>query len=1167
MPVLCGASLVVCLVGETGSGKSTQVPQMQDSEVASLASLFFALLLDAARTQPRRVAALNLAHRVASELGEQLGDSVGYRIGGDSSRGKYIDFCTVGYILQLFLNAPEEFGEYTHIVLDEVHERSAESDMLCLVVRLLAKHRFEGTRLVIMSATLQSDLFANYFGDICNYPVGRVHVGSRCFPVKEHYLDELSRSLGKRLRCEGIINSRAKDHTGEKKAKRIDQRHCDKLHPIILELLEVIAKPASTILVFLPGIAEISSLWQEAKFLEESNRFKIFPLHSMVPREEQELVFEEPDPDVTHVVLATDIAESSITLPHARGPGDCSRIFENGKLEKPWRMSCGALTRRFPAFGSQHSQTSSLASSCQDYSTCDANFESQSPLKVQSSTLSKDEKLRLVAAHMPYHAMLAETLGASVRFAVPSKSILKQLAPLRDPMADQYSGEWVDDLGEMEAIRDGLQADHRMALNEGASAGHRPLFLMSVLQHFRDVQVGQPAYPRINGTYVDCTFGRGGHSRALLRDLTESSTLYALDVDRQAIGVARRLARRDPRLKVHKASFAQLAAVLGDVRVQGVLINGGFTTDSKLDATRGIKRGPLDLRYDREAGMPCSEWLNTVSFEELSLLLRDTIRFSEVMCDRIAFELLSEHRRVGGLTTINQVLTLTQRLLLPKDGRDRDAGSISVVLAGLRRIINNETEDTAQALRAALDSLVIGGRCLVICQGFFDRSVVNGVLSEYDEPPDNTAVDADDETLSKLYPLAGLMAGLRLDNPDATSAARMMVIEKQKRTLERLIQVLGLFVWRGAKVREHGMDHDATKGIASLATKWISKAAATQRSGRAGRTQPGICLRLYPKQFHATAMPDFEPPESMSLSLDRLYLQAKQLSERLGRSLDGPGVPRQAAQLLAQMPEAPDLRNVELARERNAELGAISECSEDAYITALGRLCLQLPLDLKLSRLVWLGAHFGLMADAVVLASVLSSLDAFSMPSPLFMREEADFVERLRSAASARLLFDGGELSEPLMQRQLFLEWLAEFHKNHYVWGDKDKVLWARRRHTSNFSFHYSLSRGRPSTRFLALAFWQLCLSGHVPSVSAASCLETFMQRCKTNLSREAFHASDCCHTYIFTVLTHGCMMRKTSIFIISIIILLLFLSLIAIAIAITIPPIFCMTIIRKGAK
>ena len=107
----------------------------------------------------------------------------------------------------------------------------------------------------------------------------------------------------------------------------------------------------------------------------------------------------------------------------------------------------------------------------------------------------------------------------------------------------------------------------RAALDEGAAAGHRPLFLMSVLQLFRDVQVGTPAYPAINGTYVDCTFGRGGHSRALLRDLTQTSRLYALDVDRQAIKVARRVAKMDPRLIVHKTSYAQLGSVLGGVQV------------------------------------------------------------------------------------------------------------------------------------------------------------------------------------------------------------------------------------------------------------------------------------------------------------------------------------------------------------------------------------------------------------------------------------------------------------------------------------------------------------------------------------------------------------------------------------------------------------------------
>ncbi|CAK9033511.1 unnamed protein product, partial [Durusdinium trenchii] len=444
----------------------------------------------------------------------------------------------------------------------------AESDMLCLVVRLLAQQRFRSTRLVIMSATLQSGLFATYFATVSPLPVGNVFVGARCFKVTEYFLEDLPKAFRKKLRCESLIQSRIKEVFGLVKPKKIDQKHCDKMHSIILELLEVIASPDSTILVFLPGIAEISALWQEARDLEHRG-FRIFPLHSMVPREEQELVFQEPEPGITNVVLATDIAESSITLPHV----------------------------------------------------------------------------------------------------------------------------------------------------------------------------------------------------------------------------------------------------------------------------------------------------------------------------------------------------------------------VAVVDLGLHR----------------------------------------------------------------------------------------------------------------------RMDHDASKGIASLATKWISKAAATQRSGRAGRTQPGLCLRLYTQEFFNAQMHDFEPPESKSMALDRLYLQAKQLSVQLNQSLQGYGAPQGAQQLLSQLPEAPDLKNVTAARQKNAELGTISDGTEAAKITALGYLCLQLPLELKLTRLVWLGAHFGVVADAVVLASVMSSQDAFSMPSPLFMREELDFVSRLRSAASARLLFDSGELSEPLMHRQLFLEWLTEFHQNQYVCGDKEKVLWARR--------------------------------------------------------------------------------------------------------------------------
>ena len=157
VPALCGESTVCCLVGQTGSGKSTQVPQILLEE-ARAAGLEARIVV----SQPRRVAALNLAKRVAQEMGESgPGGTVGYRIGGENVPGSHIDFCTVGYLLQLFLNQPEEFGRYSHIVLDEVHERSAENDMLCLVVRMLVSKSYPDVRVVVMSAIGTPDSWAH----------------------------------------------------------------------------------------------------------------------------------------------------------------------------------------------------------------------------------------------------------------------------------------------------------------------------------------------------------------------------------------------------------------------------------------------------------------------------------------------------------------------------------------------------------------------------------------------------------------------------------------------------------------------------------------------------------------------------------------------------------------------------------------------------------------------------------------------------------------------------------------------------------------------------------------------------------------------------------------------------------------------------------------------
>ena len=150
-----------------------------------------------------------------------------------------------------------------------------------------------------------------------------------------------------------------------------------------------------------------------------------------------------------------------------------------------------------------------------------------------------------------------------------------------------------------------------MVLQEGAVAGHQPLFMVPILHHFRAVT---SLSERSNGTFVDCTFGRGGHSRILLKHLSGLSRLFAMDVDSKAFDVAQDLAKTDSRLQVFKMSYANLSSILKDIEVDGVLINGGITTDSKLDPERGIRRGPLDLRYD-----------NQVRFEVCSAGLASTL--------------------------------------------------------------------------------------------------------------------------------------------------------------------------------------------------------------------------------------------------------------------------------------------------------------------------------------------------------------------------------------------------------------------------------------------------------------------------------------------------------------------------------------------------------------
>ncbi|KAK4048803.1 hypothetical protein OIV83_004569 [Microbotryomycetes sp. JL201] len=345
---------VTVVLAATGSGKTTQIPQLiLDDWIMRGEGANCNIIC----TQPRRIAAVSVAERVAKERGESLGESIGYQVRFESKppepNGSVL-FCTTGLFLrrmQTDLNktASEEgfLDSCTHVCVDEVHERDVDTDLLLFVLRmLLHKRRKEGKRelkVVLMSATIDPTLFTQYFADP---DTGRlaptIEVPGRAFPVQQHYLGEIveelhSLRLGHRegawvfqdenvykyLQRENQRTIAIDDRTGRYVGEVDDLKMP---YPLLaLVIANVIAKSdEGHVLVFLPG-------WDEIKAVDEilqdsrrypllginfaSPRYEVHKLHSTVPLAEQQAVFEPPPAGVRRVVLSTNIAETSVTIP------------------------------------------------------------------------------------------------------------------------------------------------------------------------------------------------------------------------------------------------------------------------------------------------------------------------------------------------------------------------------------------------------------------------------------------------------------------------------------------------------------------------------------------------------------------------------------------------------------------------------------------------------------------------------------------------------------------------------------------------------------------------------------------------------------------------------------------------------------------------------------
>ncbi|XP_053865756.1 probable ATP-dependent RNA helicase DHX34 [Malaclemys terrapin pileata] len=286
---------VVVVAGDTGCGKSTQVPQY----------LLAAGYSHVACTQPRRIACISLAKRVGFESLHQYGAEVGYQIRFESTRSPAtkIVFLTEGLLLRQVQREPALPG-YQVLIADEVHERHLHSDFLLGVLRRLLPARPD-LKLVLMSATINIRLFAGYFGGA---PV--VQVPGRLFPITVVY--------------QPIPQEEA---AASGKPERLDPRP-------YLRVLQAIdhkypPEERGDLLVFLSGVAEIGAVLEAAQaYATHTQRWVVLPLHSTLSIAEQDKVFDMPPPGVRKCIVSTNIAETSVTIDGVRFVLDSGKVKE-----------------------------------------------------------------------------------------------------------------------------------------------------------------------------------------------------------------------------------------------------------------------------------------------------------------------------------------------------------------------------------------------------------------------------------------------------------------------------------------------------------------------------------------------------------------------------------------------------------------------------------------------------------------------------------------------------------------------------------------------------------------------------------------------------------------------------------------------------------------------
>jgi ATP-dependent helicase HrpA len=310
------ANQVVVVAGETGSGKTTQLPKI-------CLELGRGIRGTIGHTQPRRLAARTVGQRIADELGSPLGETVGYtvRFTDQVSDRTLVKLMTDG-ILLAEIQRDRRLLRYDTLILDEAHERSLNIDFLLGYLRELLPRRPD-LKVIVTSATIEPARFAAHFGDA---PV--VEVSGRTYPVEIRY-----RPL------EVVVGDIDRDDPDDPEHDQIHTVMRDQTEAIVDAVAELEAEPAGDVLVFLSGEREIRDTAEALRGATGFNPHttEVLPLYARLPTAEQQRVF-QPHTG-RRIVLATNVAETSLTVPGVRyvvdpGTARISRYSRRTKVQR-----------------------------------------------------------------------------------------------------------------------------------------------------------------------------------------------------------------------------------------------------------------------------------------------------------------------------------------------------------------------------------------------------------------------------------------------------------------------------------------------------------------------------------------------------------------------------------------------------------------------------------------------------------------------------------------------------------------------------------------------------------------------------------------------------------------------------------------------------------------